>query len=684
MANEVNITMTAKDLASGKIKGVGDEAKNSMDKLRGMRGQFLAVGAAGAAVVGMLAMFTKSALDQQIGVNLLDNALKNIGKSYGAEKDAIEAVIGAIQDKTNFGDEEQRTSLTQLIALTGDYETSLDALGVATDLAAGLGMDFNTASQLLAKVLAGNTSMLSRYGITIDSSASKTEILQTLTDKFGGSAEAAKDPITQLNNRLGDLAQVMGDVLLPIVDAILPPLEKITKAIVSFAEENPALTTTLVILAGTVGTLAIGIAGIGIALPIAATMMAGLGTATAGTALAFVGFNIATGGILIAIGLIVAGIVLLITNWDTAVRYMKIAANALMTAFEFLFKEVVLFYINNAIRAFNLLAGVFGKKIDLIEVNIKRFDTSVQKSADVVDESTQQIGTSLGVMQTDFGETADVAEDAYKRMAQAAQDAHSKQVSEAIEASKGLSELFQRKRERDGKIAQWDEQQAADSLALAMEQAQAIVANSDARYAKLKEQRWQNVEDEAAANEEVLRNEEELDAKRLKGIESFWTLKAAKSKEDFDRLTAQMLSLPSVIPAGGMASGGRPDIEVAMRAFKASQNSVTDALATAQASGNQGEIDRLTKLMSSSQFKGDALGALVGEARGGFGGAPPGMGIFGNNPERFVRGENGMQKEQLGQGGWTIVIEGDVYGTDDFNSTVNSAIRQAEQIGATS
>ena len=163
MANEVNITMTAKDLASGKIKGVGDQAKSSMDKLRGMRGQFLAVGAAGAAVVGMLAMFTKSALDQQIGVNQLDNALKNIGTSYGAEKDAIEAVIGAIQDKTNFGDEEQRTSLTGLIALTGDYETSLDALGVATNIAAGLDMDLASASSLLAKVLSGNTSMLSRY-----------------------------------------------------------------------------------------------------------------------------------------------------------------------------------------------------------------------------------------------------------------------------------------------------------------------------------------------------------------------------------------------------------------------------------------------------------------------------------------------------------------------------------------
>jgi hypothetical protein len=113
---------------------------------------------------------------------------------------------------------------------------------------------------------------------------------------------------------------------------------------------------------------------------------------------------------------------------------MKIAANALMTAFEFLFKEVVLFYINNAIRAFNLLAGVFGKKIDLIEVDIKRFDTSVQKSAEVVDESTQQMGTSLGVMQDDFTETADVAEDAYKKMAMSAANGRSKSAG-FIEAS---------------------------------------------------------------------------------------------------------------------------------------------------------------------------------------------------------------------------------------------------------
>jgi hypothetical protein len=695
MANEYNITMTAKDLASGKIKGLGDEAKTSMDKLRDMRKQFLAVGAAGAAVVGTLAMFTKSALDQQIGVNLLDNALRNIGKSYGDEKDAIEAVISSIQAKTNFGDEEQRTSLTQLIALTGDYETSLDALSVATDLAAGLGLDFNSASQLLAKVLAGNTSMLSRYGITIDSSASKTEILQTITEKFGGSAEAAKDPMTQLNNSLGDLAQVVGNVLLPILEAILPPMKTITEAISSFAEKNPLLTQTLVIMAATLGSLAVVLGTVGVALPIAATMMAGLGTATAGTALAFVGFNVATGGILIAIGLVIAGIVALIQNWDAVVRAVKIGANALATAFEFFFKEVLLFYVNNAIRAFNLLAGVFGEKIDLIEIDIKRFDTSVEKSAEVVDESSKQIGQSLGVMQDDFTQTADVAEDAYERMGdasiKAAEDiisAKSEEVARFIEFSKLATDETNRR-------AALEELEAQESMARAMEEAETIVAASNDRYAKLKEQRWQNVEDEAAANAEILSEEEEFNKKRLAGIESFWTLKAAKSKEEFDRLADQMMALPSVIPAGGMAGGSRPDIAFAMRAFKDSQNDVSDALAEAQARVASGdfaefgvlsekntleEIARLTALMGTDQFKGGALGALVGEARGGFGGAPPmlpGM----KAPERFVRGEQGMQKERLGQGGWTVVIEGDVYGVDELVAKVSDANTQAAQLG---
>ena len=106
-----------------------------------------------------------------------------------------------------------------------------------------------------------------------------------------------------------------------------------------------------------------------------------------------------------------------------------------------------------------------------------------------------------------------------------------------------------------------------------------------------------------------------------------------------------MNALPSVIPSGGIGSADAPGAD-AMRAFKASQQRVTDPA-----------------LMNTAAFRGDALGALIGAARGGFGGAPPmlpgtiGMGgTF--NPSEI----GGAQ----GQGNLiTINFNGDVLDIDD-------------------
>ena len=55
MANEVNIKVTADDMASGKIKNIGTSVDKATDKLRAMRGPLLAVTGAltGLAVVGL-------------------------------------------------------------------------------------------------------------------------------------------------------------------------------------------------------------------------------------------------------------------------------------------------------------------------------------------------------------------------------------------------------------------------------------------------------------------------------------------------------------------------------------------------------------------------------------------------------------------------------------------------------
>ena len=705
MANEVNITMTAKDLASGKIKGVGDQAKTSMDKLRGMRGSFLAVGAAGGAVVGALGLAIKSfaqtgdeiqkmSLRTALSTVVLSEykfALEQSGSSVEGFEKSIRRMSSFIQDGRD-----GLTTTTDALDTLGVSVKDLEGLGVEDAfvfLSSALAdVEDDITQAALAQDLFGRsgTALLPMLAQGADGIAALREEARELgivftQDMADGAARVIDAQNTMRKSTLG-LQMAFAQHLAPALSKTLEVMGKVISAVSRFANENPVLTKTLGAMAFTIGTLAIGIAGIGIALPIAASMMAGLGTATAGTALAFVGFNLATGGILLAIGLVVAGIVLLIQNWDAVVRAMKIGANALITAFEFLFKEVLLFYINNAIRAFNLLAGVFGKSIDLIEVDIKRFDTSVQKSAEVVDESSQQIGTSLGVMQDDFTETAVVAEDAYKSMTMSASEWNKNKIAGFIEASKSEEAMWQRKRDGEARMTAWEE-----------------------------EQRQLNLEALEESLQEELRLEEEFNAKRLKGTEAFWTLKAAKSSEEFDRLAANMLAMPSVMNANGSAAGGDEKIGAdVMRSFKASQNRMTDALAEAQAflaagefSGAQAaataqaEVDRLLGIVGRKQvtdsagnvlvegieastgFKGDALGAQVLKARNHvLGGAPPGMGVFGNNPERSVRGENGMQKERLEQGGWTVIVNAENIIAEDLPSIISRGLTDAEQLGA--
>jgi uncharacterized membrane protein len=474
MANEVRIKMTADDLASGKIKDVGNSAENTADKFRNMRGTFLAMGAAGAAITGVLALFTKSALEQQVGVNLLDNALQNVGHSYAAEKESIEAVIGALQDKTNIGDEDQRQSLATLIALTGDYEVSLQALEVIADMATAMQMDFSVDSILVAKALAGQTSSLSRYGITIDSSATKTEVLAALTEKFGGAAEAAANPMTQLGNRTGDFAQAIGDVLVPLVMKLLPTMERLTKSTVEFMENNEGLTTAVVILAGVLGALLIVGGAIGLLIPTMAFAYAGLASAVAvatgakllftaalwGNVAAWIALHAATGGLLLVVAAVVAavvvGLVLLVKNWDKVYNAIKTGINFLIDGLnKFLNAHIIL--VNKIIEGVNKLGEVFGKEIDTIATDvIPKLGFAIKH----VDDNTQDYFKHT---QTGWAKTTRVVRD------------ESEEIAAIIKA------------------------QNEAAFEDAMTAAENIVSASNDRYARLKAARWKNVADEKEA-----------------------------------------------------------------------------------------------------------------------------------------------------------------------------------------
>jgi len=332
VANQVNIVINAQDRASQALGRINDKAKS-------MRGTFLKMGAAGGAIVGALGLLTKSAMDQEIGINKLDSALKNVNTSYKEQTQAIETTIRALQDKTNFGDEVQRDALTQMIRLTGDYETSLQALPVVMDLAEGAGMDFKAATVLMGKALTGETSSLSRYGIKIESTATATEILAKLTDQFGGAAEAAFDPLEAMRNEIGDLGQEIGMVLLPMIQDFLKAVIPAIKGMVEWASANPKLTKTLVLVTAGVGALLLSLGILGLALP---PLIAGVGLMTGAWAtltavmmanpIGLMIIAIATG--FIATIAAAKGLDKLIqhikNNWDKWVRSLKEGLNVLI------------------------------------------------------------------------------------------------------------------------------------------------------------------------------------------------------------------------------------------------------------------------------------------------------------------------------------------------------------------
>jgi hypothetical protein len=296
MANEISIEINADP---AKAQAGLKTLKGSLDDFaKRARGAGIALGAMGAAGIFAAGKLVQSSQEQQIGINRLDQSLKNVGQSYAGNKDAIEAVIEATQRKTNFGDEQQRDALQKLVTIGGQWQGSLEALKVTTDLAAGAGMDLNAAALLLGKAIAGETGSLSRYGIVLEKGATQTEIMAALTAQFGGAAEAAADPITQMKNRLGDLGQVVGDAILPFVEKLVVKLEILTRFIIDWTSAHPQLTKVIALTGVALAAVAVAVGGLVVAMPVLIGMVGAFGVA----------FNLALGPIGL-VALAIAGLV---------------------------------------------------------------------------------------------------------------------------------------------------------------------------------------------------------------------------------------------------------------------------------------------------------------------------------------------------------------------------------------
>ena len=218
--HKVKIRLEGKDDASDDVKKV----QGSLGKL----GNFVKTNLA-ASMISITALFygftralkavIGASAEQELAVKKLDAALSPLGDKAGAVSKELQEYAAALQQVTSYGDETIIAGQALIASFTKNTEEIKGATKAALDLAAATGQSLQSAFLLLGRAAAGETSMLSRYGITLDESTPKAEkfaaALVKIGEQFGGQAQAQAETFTgqmsQLSNAFGDLQEAIGD-----------------------------------------------------------------------------------------------------------------------------------------------------------------------------------------------------------------------------------------------------------------------------------------------------------------------------------------------------------------------------------------------------------------------------------------------------------------------------------------
>ena len=224
-----------------------------------------------AAALGGLALAlgdaTKAAMEDQQEQAALALTLQNVTGAGAAQTAQIEDQISAMSRASGIADTEYRKSLEALVRGTKDVDLAMKDMNLVMDISTGLQMDSSTVADALAKAYQGNfkalRSLSPEMATMIKEGASLNEIMDVLGGTFGGatakSAETAAGKMKILTNSLGETKESIGAALLPVLEAVLPVLNKFA----AWAQDNPK---AFLAIAAAIGIVAAAIVATNIAM----------------------------------------------------------------------------------------------------------------------------------------------------------------------------------------------------------------------------------------------------------------------------------------------------------------------------------------------------------------------------------------------------------------------------------
>lgn len=217
-----------------------------------------------AAALGGLALAlgdaTKAAMEDQQEQAALALTLNNVTGASKAQTAQVEDQISAMSRASGVADTEYRLALEALVRGTKDVDMAMRDMNLVMDISTATGTDSATVADALAKAYQGNFRALQTLSpemkTMVKEGASLNEIMDVLGGTFGGataaSAETAAGKMKILSNSIGETKESIGAALLPVVEAVLPILNKFAM----WAQDNPQ---AFLAIAGAIGAVAAAI-----------------------------------------------------------------------------------------------------------------------------------------------------------------------------------------------------------------------------------------------------------------------------------------------------------------------------------------------------------------------------------------------------------------------------------------
>lgn len=237
-----------KDEASQALDNLDNRAKKTQtgfSKLASTVGKgigaFLAATAAVAGTIATVKSLTEATMAQERAEQRLQQLMSNVPGTTQEQIEAIKALAREQQKLTTIGDEVAISGASQLATFQLQADSIAKLMPAMNDLAvAAYGVNVSqeqmiNIANLMGKAMMGQVGALTRYGVSL--TETQAELLKTgdeqqrvavlnevLAQNFGGLAQSmaqtTEGSIVQMKNAWGDMKEVLGGMLLPVLEKL--------------------------------------------------------------------------------------------------------------------------------------------------------------------------------------------------------------------------------------------------------------------------------------------------------------------------------------------------------------------------------------------------------------------------------------------------------------------------------